>query len=835
MHLANANTNTANAAGANGVADRRPQHGTGLAGMGGMGSERIRPMSATGGRGGVDFDSILAKIRDGVGLGVVAGKRPALPAAFSVGSGLPPALPPVGAGIGGMRPGPGMKNDGTAPTGAPTAGHSIHLNTRNPGTAAAAAAGSVPPTPTSAENDAAAEAIAQLRTGLAETQAALAEAVRAAEAFGGLVPSAVVSDASADTATDGHTVNSFFDDVYLYFHFGCPCPFRRTHALPTPDKRALPACRNRRAASRGRRAAACEGEESPRADDYGTEARKGADAERARTVIDAYGEESRRAASVNVNGKGRAAAGTGSGKAKGKSKAKAKKRPKLGVDLLEDLEIDDSALRDAEGDEDDGDEDEDEDEDDDEEQGQEEEEEEEEGERGGAEHEEEWAVLDHVEAGLADMTLSRASFGRTVRGGLKGVFNVGAAGDDDEDEAFPTALSAMHLVVSPTAAEINVVREGGSADEAERGQEEAEEEREEGEAGAGAEDLAALSAQLDALSIQLGTLHGRLRALHAASPMSFADDQDAAVEGSRLDGLDTRVRALEVASASIATSASAVPSSLPTPDPSPSIPSLAPLTLSSTPPSLPLSESSSAGGAAIDNAQVVQADMESIQAGFAALQAEWAAFRTEIAAFPSSSHFSYICAFCSELYSGRRSAIAGGSGWLRRRQVYGADADVDGEDERASNSSSSLSDDQDVAAVAASPSHRLRASRRSEDDDDARVPGRWGLLTPEGSVRGDSNASAAMNIAVTPIAKAAPWLFTSTTPTGLRSPANGTLRYSEGAVGHREGGARAEPLGPPAKQTPKARHLRTDIEQTLLLVGAVGAGAMIVAAAWWGA
>ncbi|KAJ7183022.1 hypothetical protein C8R43DRAFT_1145640 [Mycena crocata] len=52
----NANTGAGNA-------NPRPQHATGLAGMGGMGAERIRPRSA-------NFDSILARLRDGPSLSV---------------------------------------------------------------------------------------------------------------------------------------------------------------------------------------------------------------------------------------------------------------------------------------------------------------------------------------------------------------------------------------------------------------------------------------------------------------------------------------------------------------------------------------------------------------------------------------------------------------------------------------------------------------------------------------------------------------------------------------------------------------------------------------------
>ncbi|KAJ7223854.1 hypothetical protein B0H12DRAFT_288128 [Mycena haematopus] len=586
-------------------------------------------------------------------------------------------------------------------------------------------------------------------------------------------------------------------------------------------------------------------------------------------------------------GVGASSAGAGAGsenakaKSRGKSTAKKRKgaqtsamwglgsRPRLGVDMLEDLEIDDSALRDGEymeGD-DDGDEDEDEAEAEDREEDE------------GGEQEDDWAFLDHTEAELADMTptptLSRAAFGHKQRGGLRGVFDVGADGDEDE-EAFPAALSAMHRVSSPTEAGegIGVVREIEGDEEGGQEEGDAQEDRggEEG-AAAGAEHLAALSAQLDAFSIQLGTLHGRLRALQAASPVSFADGENAIVEGARLDGLDARVRALEGAvasstSTSTSTIASTIPSSLPlpTPDPSPSIPSFAPAALASSASTSPsLYPSSPSAGAATNEGGVVQAEGEDVegiqaalQAGLAALQAEWAAFRAEAAAFPPAfppaSLSSVLGASSSttatggagafdgpeprgaaDLARGGSSAIASGNErglWLRRREVYGADADVDGEEERASDtSSSSLSDDQDIAAVA---SH-LRVARHAEDDDDARVPGRWGLLTPEGSVRGglaDSSASAAPNVTIPLTAKAT--LFHSTTPTA-GTPTNGVLGFGEGSVGnHEEGAAPLRPLANPTKWE-KASRSQTDVPQPLLLFGAVGAGMMIVAAAWWGA
>ncbi|KAJ7314191.1 hypothetical protein DFH08DRAFT_1041803 [Mycena albidolilacea] len=118
--------------------------------------------------------------------------------------------------------------------------------------------------------------------------------------------------------------------------------------------------------------------------------------------------------------------------------------------------------------------------------------------------------------------------------------------------------------------------------------------------------------------------------------------------------------------------------------------------------------------------------------------------------------------------AGSAYAAGSGGGLLRRRRtVYGADADADASDA----SSSSLSDEPDARA-----SSYLRArhtAEASDESEDARVPGRWGLLTLEGSARGgEAHSTATVTSVLTPVAKTAmsPWGLHRETPS-----ANGVI------------------------------------------------------------
>jgi hypothetical protein len=225
----------------------------------------------------------------------------------------------------------------------------------------------------------------------------------------------------------------------------------------------------------------------------------------------------------------------------------------------------------------------------------------------------------------------------------------------------------------------------------------------------------------------------------------------------------------------------------------------------------------------------VESIQAALHAGLAALQAEWAAFRAEAAAFPPPVPPFALPPLPPAVAAGSAYAAGSGGGLLRRRRaVYGADADADASD----TSSSSLSDEPDAHA---SSYLRVRHTvEGSDESEDARVPGRWGLLTPEGSVRGGDAYSTAMAMATsvpTPVAKAArsSWGLHRETPSG-----NGVM-----GVG---ADARDEPaVHPTSSPSERAKGKRagkgkgTDAGQVALIVGAVGAGAMIVAAAWWGA
>ncbi|KAJ7919605.1 hypothetical protein B0H13DRAFT_1988384 [Mycena leptocephala] len=178
---------------------------------------------------------------------------------------------------------------------------------------------------------------------------------------------------------------------------------------------------------------------------------------------------------------------------------------------------------------------------------------------------------------------------------------------------------------------------------------------------------------------------------------------------------------------------------------------------------------------------------------------------------------------------GRRS----GRKWM---EMYDPGADAGGD------SSSSLSDTDgpvgsdsgDEAQDALRPPRHARQAAEG-DDDDARIPGRWGLLTPEGSMRGGA-------LAATPTA-----LWNAAKSNALDAWANGThlgpesamqsAQLSTGAGGLPSGAAKTRSVRP-TKRGGEAQgwaRTQTDAEQTLLLAGAVGAGVMIVVAAWWGA
>jgi hypothetical protein len=203
IHDLNSGSNSNGAASGSPDAPRRPQHGTGLAGMGGMGAERIRPKS------GVDFDSIIARIRDGPSAAALAAlSNPTLvssvsaPATVSIptlGSPVPPFIPPTAS----------MPTSSSAMS-VPTSlgANNESSNDMNTTQTNATDGGE-------AEGDPHAAALAQLRAELASTQAALEEAVRAAAGLvistagqGSASPSDVLSDSADHDAAHSDSVPS---------------------------------------------------------------------------------------------------------------------------------------------------------------------------------------------------------------------------------------------------------------------------------------------------------------------------------------------------------------------------------------------------------------------------------------------------------------------------------------------------------------------------------------------------------------------------------------------------------------------------------------------------
>ncbi|KAK7038372.1 hypothetical protein R3P38DRAFT_2905731 [Favolaschia claudopus] len=770
----------------------RPQHNTGLAGMGGMGSERIRPKS------GVDLDTILARIRDGAGFpfrgasnaggNAVNGKPPPLhgtPARPAIPGNFIPTLPPP----------PPAVVDTTA------------SSSERVGDGGESAAESGAP---NSEADKENEPLAQIRAGLAETQAALEEAMRVASSMiAGAGESS--SEPSSSTLTESAVTSS---GTEIPFPGADSAEEKPTSTEPSAIHENTRALREELAALR----------------------QEATNLQRARA---------RRARAQTITSKTLASSLSQSSPNKTKSTRRStvtQRRPQgLGVDALEDLEIDRSFARDEEEEEESGKDDVGE------------------GRRRG-ENVEEWMDDVDFRAEVADMgmdvmptptgSFSRATFRPKQRGGLRNMF----VNDDTFSklqDVFPAEPSAMHS--SPTEMTPGV-RVGEEEDVGGSGVEVGNASTEEDDDGVNEQELAGLSAQLDALSIQLGTLHGRLRALQAASPtlplqtseedtnfeLEYPGDGAPVDGGGRLDVLDARVRALEGAVAGTAQSPSpssdspsitsattaTPPSILPTPDPSPSIPTLAPAAL-----------------APLDAA--VEEEEAALRAGLEALQAEWAAFRAEIAAFPppppilpspdatnlnastatsGGPGYPPIDPFASDDAFASGMDLYPRNGPERRPLVLDSDEDDSLSSSDTRSTSSLSSDDREPDAMDSSQLSAPRHSRRTAQvsEDEARVPGRWGLLTPEGSVRGEAtNLSGVSLTPTTTTSPAAAWLRNASTPTSTTGKAwpIHTEPGSASPVARNQAAVQSEAKG----------------EQRVLLYGAVGAGMMIVAAAWWGA
>ncbi|KAJ7642330.1 hypothetical protein DFH06DRAFT_607840 [Mycena polygramma] len=153
---------------------------------------------------------------------------------------------------------------------------------------------------------------------------------------------------------------------------------------------------------------------------------------------------------------------------------------------------------------------------------------------------------------------------------------------------------------------------------------------------------------------------------------------------------------------------------------------------------------------------VIQA---SLAAGLAALQEEWADFRAATAAYaPFAPTSIYAVPTLPDYARGidmgiaedmdmspypytSASAIAGAGfyGSISRRRtrtrgmVYPYDPSSDASDEPDSESESDLDEENEHADGLQVPQHGRQGT---SDSEDARVPGRWGLLTPEESVHG---------------------------------------------------------------------------------------------------
>ncbi|KAJ7150788.1 hypothetical protein C8R46DRAFT_1124131 [Mycena filopes] len=204
----------------------------------------------------------------------------------------------------------------------------------------------------------------------------------------------------------------------------------------------------------------------------------------------------------------------------------------------------------------------------------------------------------------------------------------------------------------------------------------------------------------------------------------------------------------------------------------------------------------------------VPADVEelksSLLSSFASLKTEWATFRTEAEAFSSPAY----------PYAPRAD-----------------DSDSDSDSGDAKNT-----------RIGRGPTWR-------EDPDDARVPGRWGLLTPAGSVRA---LSPHRNGAASALGAGPRWPlgallggdgygtgsafgehWNATTPVQALAAANGVAHQEDDEHDGSPKDHMSPPLGDPTRKEGASKtKTRTD---PFLIVGALGAGAAIVAAAWWGA
>ncbi|KAJ7821933.1 hypothetical protein B0H14DRAFT_2829676 [Mycena olivaceomarginata] len=763
--------------------------------MGGMGAERIRPTSARG----VDFDSILARLRDGVGAGV-----PVSTSALGGHGGTGP----------GSGPAPAARGPRPPPRQPPPQQHQqqhlhqhLHQHPQQP-------TSRPPPWRSSARGSprrrrrwrrpCAPRGRWRPACRLSRARVKTIRRLLRATTRGALVP----ASASASSSSSLHTsTRALRAELAALRAEAAAVQVQRARARATRERAKTVTARAERKRERARtiRAGAYDGvdaaggkgkEEKVHGHGHGAAEKNSGIGKKTETETETG------ATDKNENGGAQwALSATGTAR---RTKPKAKRvRPRLGVDLLEDLEIDSSVChRAGEGDE----------EVEDEEEGEESDEEEEDGDDektadggraasarkgrdagAGAEEEgeEEWTddVDFRAEAAELDLDLFTPKLPfvapPTLRMRGHGVFGVDLDADSEE-QGFPAGLSAMHVSTSPVAEEQAgkgaADGEGGGAEEGQvKGKSEGREDAPAPAPAPAPEHLAALSAQLDVLSIQLGTLHGRLRALQEASPASPTTGFDASVgsegvldggvEGGRLDGLDARVRALEgaVATSSASASAASALPSLPTPDPSPSIPAHA---------------------------------------------TSGAAFRAEAAAFPPPVPPFALPPLPPAVAGGSAYAAGSGGGLLRRRrEVYGADGDADASDA----SSSSLSDEPDAHA---SSYLRVRhAAEGSDESEDAPCAG------------GDAHSTATATSVLTPVAKTArsPWGLHRGTPS-----ANGVM-----GVG---ADARDEPaVHPTSSPSERAKGKRagkgkgTDAGQVALIVGAVGAGAMIVAAAWWGA
>ncbi|KAJ7766013.1 hypothetical protein B0H16DRAFT_1522790 [Mycena metata] len=405
-------------------------------------------------------------------------------------------------------------------------------------------------------------------------------------------------------------------------------------------------------------------------------------------------------------------------------------------------------------------------------------EEREKGQRGGA-ADEQWADDVDFRAEVADMKvpLSPASSAARVER-LRGVF------DEDDDDLADDSSDGSFLGGLGGGAEADV--DAASAEDGEGEQKDGQEDRavdgvpaaRGDEAGAsasglGAEDEAALAARLDIIADQLATLQSRLASMQSAPLAVSAEGTESA-----LDGLDGRVRALE----------EAVPAE-----------SSAPfaITLPSLPSALPSSSPSAVAPSPTDSDSLeVEKLKSSLLSTLASLKIEWETFREETSAFSRPAF----------LYAPRSDA----------------DATVS-DDDKADMSDASDSENTKSAPSLLGPTWR-------EDPDDARVPGRWGLLTPAGSVRAMSPARASALAPTWPVPLPL-GAFSSPAANGLPAMNDTAPAFVEK---HGDETVPAHPVEMVAEDAgkPATKEVKGD---PFLLFGAVGAGVAIVAAAWWGA